>query len=172
MPEFLKITPDSIEENLISLIGDKWMLVTAKKSDGTVNTMTASWGGAGVIWNKPSVFVFIRPQRYTYEFTEESDTMTLSFFGEEYRDALKLCGRASGRDMDKIAKSGLTLAERNGMPCFEKAELTLFCRKRYAQFLNEESVVDPTVKDSYPSGDYHRMYICEIVSAEIRSEKE
>ena len=117
MAEFLNIAPASIEENLISLIGDKWMLVTAEKADGTVNTMTASWGGAGVIWNKPSAFVFIRPQRYTFEFTEEADIMTLSFFGEERRDALKLCGRVSGRDCDKIRDAGLTLTHRNGMPC-------------------------------------------------------
>ena len=27
--------------------------------------MTASWGGMGILWNKPVVFVFIRPQRFT-----------------------------------------------------------------------------------------------------------
>jgi flavin reductase (DIM6/NTAB) family NADH-FMN oxidoreductase RutF len=166
MAEFLNIAPANIDENLISLIGDKWMLVTAEKSDGTVNTMTASWGGAGVIWNKPSAFVFIRPQRYTFEFIEESENLTLSFFGEEYRDALKLCGSVSGRGRDKIGEAGLTLTHRNGMPCFEEAELTLYCRKRYGQFLTEESVIDETVKSNYAAGDYHKMYICEIVAAE------
>ncbi|MBQ7828036.1 MAG: flavin reductase family protein [Clostridia bacterium] len=167
MAEFLNIPPDMIEENLISMIGDRWMLVTAEK-DGKANTMTASWGGAGVMWNKPSAFVFIRPQRYTFEFIEESDTLTLSFFHEKYRDALKLCGSVSGRDRDKIAEAGLTLTHRNGMPCFEEAEITLFCRKRYAQLLNEESVCDPSVKNNYAAGDYHKMYICEIVVAEVR----
>lgn len=167
MAKYLNISPDMIEENLIRLIGDRWMLVTAEK-DGVANTMTASWGGAGVIWNKPSAFVFIRPQRYTFEFIEESDNLTLSFFNEKYRDALKLCGSVSGRDRDKIAEAGLTLTHRGGMPCFEEAELTLYCRKRYAQFLNEESVCDPSVKSNYAAGDYHKMYICEIVAAEVR----
>ena len=41
---------------------NKWMLVTASKPDGTVNTMTANWGGFGYLWNKEVVFVFIRPR--------------------------------------------------------------------------------------------------------------
>ncbi len=164
---YIEVSPDKIGDNLIDLIGNRWMLVTAEK-DGVRNTMTASWGGAGVMWGKPSAFVFIRPQRYTFEFIEESDTLTLSFFGEEYRDALKLCGSVSGRNCDKIAEAGLTPAHRNGMPCFEEAELILYCRKRYAQFLNEESVCDPSVKANYAAGDYHKMYICEITAAEIK----
>lgn len=167
MPEFVNIQPSAIEENLIDLIGNRWMLVTAEKN-GVANTMTASWGGAGVMWNKPSAFIFIRPQRYTFEFIEESDTLTLSFFGEEHRDALKLCGSVSGRDRDKIGESGLTLTHRSGMPCFEEAELTLYCRKRYGQFLTEDSVIDESVKGNYAAGDYHKMYICEIVAAEKR----
>ncbi len=163
---YTEIQPEKIGDNLIDLIGNKWMLVTAEKN-GAVNTMTASWGGAGVIWGRPSVFVFIRPQRYTFEFTEESDCLTLSFFGEEYRDALKLCGSVSGRDVDKIERSGLTPIHRNGMPCFKEARLTLFCRKRYAQFLSEDFVCDPSVMANYAAGDFHKMYICEIIRAEI-----
>ena len=165
MPEFMNIQPAKIEENLIDLIGNKWMLVTAEK-DGIANTMTASWGGAGVMWSRPSAFIFIRPQRYTFEFIEESETLTLSFFGEEHRDALKLCGSVSGRDCDKISEAGLTLTHRNGMPFFEEAELTLYCRKRYGQFLAEDCVIDESVKSNYAAGDYHKMYICEITAAE------
>lgn len=164
---YISIAPDKIEGNLIDLIGSHWMLVTAEK-DGACNTMTASWGGAGVMWNRPSAFVFIRPQRYTFEFIEESDTLTLSFFGEEYRSALKLCGSVSGRDRDKINEAGLTITHRNGMPTFEEADLVLYCRKRYAQFLTEDSVIDKTVMDTYAAGDFHKMYICEITAAEVR----
>lgn len=171
MAEFLNISPDMIETNVISLIGNEWMLITAEK-DGVCNTMTASWGGMGVMWNKPSAFVFIRPQRYTFEFVEASDTLTLSFFDEKYRDALKLCGSVSGRDRDKITESGLTLTHRCGMSCFEEAKLTLFCRKRYSQYLTEDSVCDPSVKNNYTAGDYHKMYICEIISADMKAPAE
>ena len=62
----------------------------------------------GELWHEHVAFIFIRPQRYTYEFTEKAEGLTLSFFSEEYRDALKLCGRVSGRDCDKIAEAGYT----------------------------------------------------------------
>ena len=58
------------------------MLVTAGSKEH-FNTMTASWGGIGWLWNKPVVFVFIRSERYTYEFMEENEYFTLSFLGKE-----------------------------------------------------------------------------------------
>ena len=80
--------------------------ITAKKED-KVNTMTASWGGLGFIWRKPVAYIFIRPQRYTYEFVEKTDKLTLSFFGGEMREGLTLCGRTSGREVNKAEKAGL-----------------------------------------------------------------
>ena len=75
------------KENAFDLIGKEWMLVTAGTED-KFNTMTASWGGVGILWNKPVAFLFIRPERYTHDFIEENDRLTLSFYGEEYRKAL------------------------------------------------------------------------------------
>ena len=94
------------------MIGKDWMLITAQK-DGKVNTMTASWGGMGVIWNKNVAFVFIRPSRYTKEFVDNTDSFSLSFFGEEYKDKLTYLGRTSGRDENKIEKAGLTVTHVN-----------------------------------------------------------
>ncbi|MCD8186883.1 MAG: flavin reductase, partial [Rikenellaceae bacterium] len=71
------------------------------------NTMTASWGAMGFLWNKPVAFVFVRPERYTFEFMEEYSAFTLSFMGKDQRHALKVCGSQSGRDSDKIADAGL-----------------------------------------------------------------
>lgn len=65
------LDPKAIRANVFKLIGDDWMLITA----GTLrrwNTMTASWGGLGVLWNKLVVFAFVRPTRYTYSFMERS----------------------------------------------------------------------------------------------------
>ena len=53
-----------MKEDIWDLIGKQWMLVTAGPAD-EFNTMTASWGGIGWLWNKPVAFVFIRPERYT-----------------------------------------------------------------------------------------------------------
>lgn len=107
MENFEEIKPAAITENFIKLIGSDWMLVTAGQREH-FNTMTASWGGVGFLWNKPVVFVFIRPQRYTFGFIEQEPMFTLSFFTEAYRSALQLCGTKSGRDTDKVAETGLT----------------------------------------------------------------
>ena len=59
-------------------IGKEWMLITAG-DENQVNTMTASWGGMGVLWNKDVVTAYIRPQRYTKEFVDSQDCFSLSF---------------------------------------------------------------------------------------------
>ena len=160
----IKIT--DITENPFKLIGSDWMLITAKKADGSVNTMTASWGGVGVLWNKNVCFVFIRPQRYTYEFTEEAAEFTLSFYPESMRDALTFCGRNSGRDIDKIKKAGLVSAHLDDTVYFEGAKLVLKVKKLYKSRLEKDSFIDMSIPETvYPTGDYHYVYICEITKA-------
>lgn len=88
---FQKIKPEELNENVFQMIGNKWMLITAEK-DGKANTMTASWGGLGILFGKPVAYFFIRPQRYTKEFVDAADRVSLSFFGEEYRDVLNYWG--------------------------------------------------------------------------------
>ena len=77
---FGRIDPKELNQNVFSMIGEQWMLVTAGTAE-RCNTMTASWGGLGVLWGKPVATVYIRPQRYTLEFVEREDCFTLSFFG-------------------------------------------------------------------------------------------
>jgi len=164
MAQFKEIIPENINENIFSLIGKDWMLIGA--SDGEkANAMTASWGGAGVLWNKNVVYAFIRPQRYTKEFVDKSDYFTLSFFDESYRDTLMYFGRVSGRDEDKIAKTGLkTEIGENGEVVFADAKLVLVCKKLYASDLVPEGFVDKTLIDkNYPGEDYHTVYVGEIV---------
>ena len=62
---FHEIAPKTLTENVFSLIGDRWMLITAGTPDHC-NTMTASWGGLGVLWRKPMATIYVRPQRYTF----------------------------------------------------------------------------------------------------------
>ena len=147
-------------------IGKEWMLITAAGKDQngeqTVNTMTASWGGMGVLWRKHVAFVFIRPQRYTFTLTEQADRFSLSFLGEEYRDALNLCGTKSGRDGDKIAEAGLSCATHDGVPFIEQAHTALICRKLYADDIKRECFLDQSPLYTYAAGDFHKMYVLEI----------
>ena len=61
---FEQIELSALHADPFAMIGRQWMLVSAEK-EGRVNTMTASWGGMGVLWGKDVAFAFIRPQRYT-----------------------------------------------------------------------------------------------------------
>lgn len=157
-----EIKPELFEENAFNMIGKDWMLYTAEK-DGKVNTMTASWGGLGIMWGKKVAYIFIRPQRYTKEFVDASDRLSISILPEQYRKELTYLGRVSGRDEDKIAKANLTVEKYEQVPYFKEARLTLICKKLYAQEMKEECFIEKDMIDKwYPEKDYHIMYVVEI----------
>ena len=101
---------EALTFNPFTSLSKDWALVSAGTPEKS-NTMTVSWGMLGELWGKDVVTVFVRPQRYTYEFMEKYDNFTLSFFGSEYRRALSFCGSKSGRDFDKAEECGLTAFE-------------------------------------------------------------
>lgn len=153
-------------EDTFDLIGKQWMLVTAGTKD-SFNTMTASWGGLGWLWNKPVAFVFIRPERYTHDFIESSDRMTLSFFSEAYRKALQFCGTRSGRKVNKIEATGLTpCVLPSGTMGFDEARLTLDCRKLFKTSMHKCNFIDQRILELWynnnPGGSLHDVYIVEI----------
>lgn len=159
-----KIDIKDLQGNAVSMFDDKWCLITAGTKE-SYNTMTASWGAMGELWNKDVCFIFIRPQRYTLEFTEREEYFTLSFFGDEYKKALAFCGRNSGRDCDKAKETGLTPMEIDGSMSFEESETVIVCKKLFYQDIDPEGFVDKTVDGvCYPEKDYHRMYVGEVVS--------
>ena len=161
-----KVDPKTLTMNPFTLIGDQWLLITAGTPEHC-NTMTASWGGVGVMWGEPSATCYIRPQHYTKEFVDHNDYFTLCFFDESYRKALNLCGNTSGREVDKIKECGFTVqAGAGSAPYFAQAELVLVCKKRYVQPMKPECFVDETIDGKfYPQKDYHVMYIGQIVEA-------
>lgn len=162
-----EIKAEQWNHNVFESIGKQWMLITA--GDEKVNTMTASWGGLGVLWGKNVAYVFIRPQRYTKEFVDMSDTFSLSFLSEDYRKQLQYLGKVSGRDEDKIGISGLTVIRDGDTPYFQEADSVLICKKLYAQELMPECfITDTEDKAWYPNLDYHTMYVAEIQKVLIK----
>jgi len=152
------------KEDVINLIGKQWMLITAGTRE-SFNTMTASWGAIGNLWNKPVAFVFVRPERYTYEFIENDVPVTLSFYEEQYRDALKTCGSKSGRDCDKVALAGLTpTVLDNGSVSFDESRLTFQCRKLFRTELQDCNFIDKSLLERWygAHGGLHTMYVLEI----------
>jgi flavin reductase (DIM6/NTAB) family NADH-FMN oxidoreductase RutF len=157
-----------------SSIGHDWMLITAGSgiARGQWNTMTASWGSFGVFWNKKTVTCVIRPTRYTYSFVEREPLITFSFFDSAMKKALQICGSTSGSTTDKAAAAGLTpILLESGAVGFAESKVSLVCRKMYHQDISPAGFIDAGIEKNYPEKDYHRMYICEILSAWQREEK-
>ena len=159
-----------LPDNFFTAIGKEWMLVTSGDKEH-FNTMTASWGCVGWLWNKPVAVIFIRPERYTHEFIEQNETLTLSFLGEAHKAAHAICGSKSGRDIDKVAATGLhPLFTDNGNPYFEESRLTLECRTLYRSELREDAFLAPEICARWyneTNGGLHLVYVAEIVNAWI-----
>lgn len=162
MSKFVEIKPEDLNQSPFKLIGSDWMLITAEK-DNKVNTMTASWGGFGVMWGKNVAYIVLRPQRYTKEFVDSSDTFSLTFFDNSFKKQLGYLGSVSGRNEDKLSKVELTVAHSNSTPYFEEANIAVICKKLYAQGFTPESFIAKECDEKwYPEKDYHTLYIAEV----------
>jgi flavin reductase (DIM6/NTAB) family NADH-FMN oxidoreductase RutF len=151
------------EGSAIERISKDWMLITAGGAEDW-NTMTASWGGIGYLWQKSVAFVFVRPTRHTYEFSERAERLTLSFFDQEIKARVhKICGNKSGRDTDKAREAMITpVTFGEGIVGFDEAREVIVCRKLYAGRFDPANFIDPEIEQYYPIKDYHRVYIGEI----------
>lgn len=164
MPNFREITPEQLIDSPFRLIGKDWLLITApdEEKESGANAMTASWGGLGVLWNKPVATVYVRPQRHTYTLTEKADRFSLCVLPENMRNALKVCGTKSGRDTDKLKECSLSCTYIDGVKVIEQSKLVFICKKSYADMLKKECFVDTDHIKHYPADDFHRVYILEI----------
>ncbi len=158
---FQEIKTTELNANPFQMIGKDWLLITAEK-DGKCNTMTASWGGLGVMWGKDVAFIVLRPQRYTKEFVDASASLSICVLPESFRKEYSYLGSVSGRDEDKIAKAGLTVVHEDGVPYFEEANTALICKKLYAQPYSPEYFTVDGIDQKWYENDYHTMYICEV----------
>ena len=126
-------------------------------------TVTASWGGLGVIWGRNAATVYIRLSRYTKEFIDTSDHFSICVMPSSYKKDLAYCGKVSGRDEDKIAKCGFTVAHENGFPYLAASRLVKKKKKMFSQELSAAGFIDKSIIDAnYSNKDWHVMYIGEI----------
>ncbi|MDO4632470.1 MAG: flavin reductase [Eubacteriales bacterium] len=173
MSQVKEIELKDLPVNPFEMIGKDWMLVTAKKGD-QVNTMTASWGGMGVLWGSDVVFVFIRQSRFTKEFIDAADHFSLSFLPESEKKAMGYLGRTSGRDEDKIAKVGYEVLMDGDTPYFAQAETTLICRKLSRHFLGQEGMIDEEIVPKWYAGadaeNYHDLYVAKIEKVLVKED--
>jgi flavin reductase (DIM6/NTAB) family NADH-FMN oxidoreductase RutF len=167
MKSFKSISIDDFTVNPFSLPSKEWFLITAEKPDGKINTLTAAYGGFGHIWQKKVIFGCVRSSRYTKEFLDVAEKMSFCILPKEYRNALNYLGTVSGRDEDKIAKSGLTVLHDEKVPFFAESNLVFIARKIYVQEFAEDSFIDKNIIEKiyhgiYHNDGFHNIYIAEI----------
>lgn len=159
-----EINVKTLSCDVFQLFSEATPLVTAGSRE-SFNTMTIGWGGLGTLWGKPVCTVYVRPERYTYDFMEKSDYFTVSAFDASFSREMALCGRKSGRDTDKVKECNFTPCFAQGdAPYFAEAELVVVCKKLYAQDMTPDCLLEKdAVLPYYEKGGWHRMYIGEVV---------
>lgn len=158
---------------------EKGVLLTTK-TDDKVNAMTISWGMLGIEWSKPVFTVFVREHRFTHEQLEVNPEFTINVpIGDFDKKILGVCGSKSGRDIDKIATTGVTLEEpvTISVPGIKELPLTLECKVIYKQHQDPSQMTDENKQRFHPQDvpwtnpmenqDYHTAYYGEIVAAYI-----
>jgi len=143
----------------------QWFLLTAGDfAAGEYNCMTVAWGAVGSMWDRPVAAVAVKPTRRTFAFLEGYPSFTLCHFPGTWKKKLLYLGTTSGRDLDKIAESGLTpiLSSRVAAPGFAEADLILECEILYSQDYEPERARSEALQGSYRSGSYHRIFFGEI----------
>jgi flavin reductase (DIM6/NTAB) family NADH-FMN oxidoreductase RutF len=119
---------------------------------GTVekpNLITISWAGT-VCSEPPQISISVRRSRFSYNLIHEQREFTINIPRTADLPMVKLCGAASGRDVNKFEKLGITpvacppLAE---APMIAESFLSLGCQVRHELFLGS-----------------HHLFVAEIVS--------
>lgn len=131
-----------------------------------VNTMTISWGNIGFEWNRPIFTVLVRKSRFTHELIEKSTEFSVSVpLSNNLKKELVLCGTKSGRDIDKIKESGLTLrtGESIATPSIGGCEMVYECKIVYKQDMDPNLLSEDIKDNSYNDNDFHTIYYGEIV---------
>lgn len=149
------------------------------QAEGRFNIMTIGWGSLGVEWGKPIFTAYIREGRFTKGQLDKNPEFTVSV-PLDHKAAAKIIGFAgsrSGRDVDKVEKTGITLEEPevNSVPGIREVPLTLECKVIYTQMQDYKLGTDPSIPGYYPQDvpstavgsnkDNHLMVIGEIVAA-------
>lgn len=135
------------------------ILLTSEAED-CVNAMTIGWGSLGIEWGVPIFTAYVRTSRFTYELIERTGEFTICAPvgepSEKIAKAIALCGSKSGRDVDKLAKSGLHIidAEIVRPPAIKELPLTLECRIAFSQ-LQSPREISSRFKKFYPDSDDH-----------------
>ena len=170
---FTQIDAKEIPESVFKLVGSDYSVITAG-DPSLYNSMVASWGGGGILFEKPTTWCFLRSNRYTLEIIRKKETYTMSYFDDEYKKDFLLFGKKSGRNSDKMKESKLSVIQPpSGNLSYKEAKLIIECK------LAEVTTVAPGdfyteqgkkfVEDAHAeTNDYHKIVFGEITNVWIR----
>ncbi len=96
---------------------------------GNANAMTAAWGGI-CCSEPPCISVSMRKATYTYANIVEKEAFTINIPSEKYVKETDYFGMASGKDVDKFEKMGLTAVKSDLVyaPYIEEFPIVLECK--------------------------------------------
>jgi len=151
---------------ILESLGCGGYLLTAGNAE-KANTLTVSWSGTGVFWNKPVIIVPIRKSRFTHGFIEQEKQFTICVLEKEKQHLLHIFGTKSGRDVNKYEISDTRLADAKQIrgQIIDEAGWHFECKVIY-QCDMDITAVDSGIKTGfYSDGDAHTLYFAEIITA-------
>ena len=168
---FVKVKPEDFNENIFNLVSKDWTVITA----GDVpNSMVASWGGTGIMFNKPVTWCFLRANRFTLEKIRETGTYTMCYFPEQYKGDIMQFGVKSGRNSNKMAQTKLTpIKTEDGVPAYEEAKIIIECRLIAAPTVSKDEFYTEEAKEFLQGGydearDWHKLVYGEITNIYVK----
>ena len=148
----------------------KGVFLTTKAGD-KVNSMVIGWGHIGRVWERPVFITYVRDCRYTYEMLTQNPEFTVNIpINGMDKNAFRICGTQSGRDIDKIAEAGLTLEDPEviTVPGIREFPLTLECRVLYQEEQDASKLPEEIRRQFYSiETSEHTAFYGEIVTAYI-----
>jgi flavin reductase (DIM6/NTAB) family NADH-FMN oxidoreductase RutF len=104
-------------------------IISSISAGGEVNLMTASWVGV-VSKTPPTMAISLNRGRKSYENISATGEFAVNMIPASLAVAADYCGLRSGRDEDKLARSGLHLepARLISVPLLAESPLNLECR--------------------------------------------
>jgi flavin reductase (DIM6/NTAB) family NADH-FMN oxidoreductase RutF len=160
---FKQISPEEICDNVFTLVGKDFFVITAGKEDH-YNSMIGSGGGLGMLFKKPTTWCLLRADRYTLEMIQKEQTYTMSYFPEEYKKQMLFLGSKSGRDSEKMKEVELTSVQTpSGDMSFEEARLIIECKLTQITTPNPNDFYTQEAKDyineAYKEANDYRKYV-------------
>ena len=149
------------ELKIDEMIKDGCLLTSGSIND--YNTMTIGWGMIGTIWRKKTFIVYVKPTRYTYNYMENNDYFTVTFFKEKYKEEMVYLGTKSGRDTNKAKYVNFHPLEIDNGVTFKEAYCTILCKKYYYTDIDKNNIPEEAVDRYYKDNSLHRVYYGEII---------